>query len=55
MHGGPPAVSWSTSLPVDVRRLIAAIARANVTWRREERIAAELQLKLGIHGGIWDR
>ena len=46
-RGRPP-------LPVDVRRLIAAIARANVTWR-EERIAAELQLKLGIHSGIWDR
>jgi len=39
-RGRPP-------LPVDVRRLIAAIARANVTWG-EERIAAELQLKLGI-------
>jgi putative transposase len=34
-------------LPVDVRRLIAAMARANLTWG-EERIAAELQLKLGI-------
>ena len=34
-------------LPVDVQHLIAAMARANATWG-EERIAAELQLKLGI-------
>jgi hypothetical protein len=34
-------------LPVDVQQLIAAIARANATWG-EERIAAELQVKLGI-------
>lgn len=32
-------------LPVDVQRLITTMARANATWR-EERIAAELQLKL---------
>jgi transposase InsO family protein len=32
---------------VDVQRLIATMARANATWG-EERIAAELQLKLGI-------
>jgi putative transposase len=39
-RGRPP-------LPADVRCLIAAMARANVTWG-EERIASELQLKLGI-------
>ena len=32
---------------MDVQRLIATMARANATWG-EERIAAELQLKLGI-------
>lgn len=35
------------SLPVDVQCLIATMARANATWG-EERIAAELLLKLGI-------
>jgi putative transposase len=35
------------SLPVEVQRLIATMARANVMWG-EERIAAELQVKLGI-------
>jgi putative transposase len=35
------------SLPVDLQQLIAAMACANATWG-EERIAAELQLKLGI-------
>jgi putative transposase len=39
-RGRPP-------LPVDLQRLIAAMARANVTWG-EERIAAELHLKLGL-------
>jgi len=34
-------------LPVDVQQLIATMARANVTWG-EERIAAELRLKLGL-------
>jgi putative transposase len=34
-------------LPVNVQRLIAAMARANATWG-EERIAAELRLKLGL-------
>jgi putative transposase len=34
-------------LPQDVQHLIAAMARANVTWG-EERIAAELLVKLGI-------
>ena len=34
-------------LPVDVQQLIAAMARANATWG-EERIAAELRLKLGL-------
>jgi putative transposase len=34
-------------LPVEVQRLIATMARANVTWG-EERIAAALRLKLGI-------
>jgi transposase InsO family protein len=34
-------------LPIDVQHVIAAMARANATWG-EERIAAELQLKLGI-------
>jgi putative transposase len=34
-------------LPVEVQRLIATMARANVTWGKE-RIAAELRLKLGI-------
>ena len=34
-------------IPVDVQRLIAAMATANVTWG-EERIAAELNVKLGI-------
>jgi putative transposase len=32
---------------VEVQRLIAAMARANATWG-EERIAAELRLKLGL-------
>jgi putative transposase len=40
VRGRPP-------LPADVRCLIAAMAQANVTWG-EERIAAELQLKLGV-------
>jgi hypothetical protein len=40
-RGRPP-------LPIDMQDLIAAMARANATWG-EERIAAELQLKLGIH------
>jgi len=35
-------------IPVDLQRLIAAMARDNPTWG-EERIAAELLLKLGIH------
>ncbi len=39
-RGRPP-------LPVEVQRLIATMARASVTWG-EERIAAELRLKLGI-------
>jgi putative transposase len=34
-------------LPADVQHLIAAMARANATWG-EERIAAELRLKLGL-------
>jgi putative transposase len=34
-------------LPVEVRQLIAAMARANARWG-EERIAAELRLKLGL-------
>jgi putative transposase len=34
-------------LPMDVQQLIAAMARANATWG-EERIAAELRLKLGL-------
>jgi putative transposase len=34
-------------LPPDVQQLIAAMARANATWG-EERIAAELRLKLGL-------
>ncbi|HEY6272291.1 MAG TPA: helix-turn-helix domain-containing protein, partial [Terriglobales bacterium] len=34
-------------VPPDLRRLIAEMAKANVTWG-EERIAAELLLKLGI-------
>src|SRR2546426_6030440 len=34
-------------LPADLQRLIAEMAAANRTWG-EERIAAELQLKLGI-------
>ena len=34
-------------LPVDLQQVITAMARANVTWG-EERIAAELRLKLGI-------
>jgi putative transposase len=34
-------------LPPDVQQLIAAMARADVTWG-EERIAAELRLKLGL-------
>ena len=33
--------------PADLQQLIAAMARANVTWG-EERIAAELLLKLGL-------
>ena len=32
---------------MDVQQLIAAMARANATWG-EERIAAELRLKLGL-------
>jgi putative transposase len=39
-RGRPP-------LPADLQQLIAAMARANVTWG-EERIAAELHLKLGL-------
>jgi len=39
-RGRPP-------LPRDLRQLIASMARANVTWG-EERIAAELHLKLGL-------
>ena len=35
-------------LPPELQQLIAAIARDNLTWG-EERIAAELLLKLGIH------
>ncbi len=35
------------ALPIAVQLLIAAMARANATWG-EERIAGELQLKLGI-------
>jgi hypothetical protein len=35
------------ALPLDLQRLITAMARANVTWG-EDRIAAELQLKLGL-------
>jgi putative transposase len=34
-------------VPVELQQLIAAMARANVTWG-EERIAAELHLKLGV-------
>ena len=34
-------------IPVDLRRLIVAMARANQTWG-EERIADELRLKLGL-------
>jgi len=34
-------------LPADLQRLIAAMARSNPTWG-EERIAAELLVKLGI-------
>ena len=34
-------------LPLDVQRLIAVMARANTMWG-EERIAAELRLKLGL-------
>ena len=34
-------------LPVDLQQLIAAMGRANATWG-EERIAAELTLKLGL-------
>jgi putative transposase len=34
-------------LPAELQQLIAAIARDNVTWG-EERIAAELRLKLGL-------
>jgi putative transposase len=41
-RGRPP-------LPVDLQQLIAAMARANVTWG-EERIAAELATPL-----MWDR
>jgi transposase InsO family protein len=36
-------------LPADLQRLIVAMARSNPTWG-EERIAAELLLKLGIRG-----
>jgi hypothetical protein len=39
-RGRPP-------LPPDVQQLIAAMAGANATWG-EERIAAELRLKLGL-------
>lgn len=39
-QGRPP-------IPVDVPRLIATMATANVTWD-EERIAAELEVKVGI-------
>lgn len=39
-RGRPP-------LPRDLQQLIAAMARANATWG-EERIAAELRLKLGL-------
>jgi putative transposase len=35
------------AIPADLRRLIATIATANRTWG-EERIAAELLVKLGI-------
>ena len=35
-------------IPGDLQRLIAAMAKNNPTWG-EERIAAELLLKLGIH------
>jgi len=35
------------SVPADLQQLIAAMARANATWG-EERIAAELMLKLGL-------
>ena len=35
------------SVPADLQQLIAAMARANATWG-EERIAAELLLKLGL-------
>jgi len=35
------------SLPANVQQLIAAMTRANATWG-EERIAAELHLKLGL-------
>ena len=41
-RGGRPA------LPKEIRRLIARIAKENVTWG-EERLAAEPSLKLGIH------
>jgi len=34
-------------IPADLQQLIAAMARANATWG-EERIAAELHLKLGL-------
>ncbi len=39
-RGRPP-------LPLDLQQLIVAMARANATWG-EERIAAELHLKLGL-------
>jgi hypothetical protein len=41
-------VAGRPRIPVDLRQLIAEIATANRTWG-EERIAAELLVKLGIH------
>src|ERR1700704_14117 len=43
-RGRPP-------LPLDLQQLIVAMARANATWG-EERIAAELHLKLGRQIGL---